>query len=44
MLINKKGEKKICNLKMSPESFVNAARVYVESFNRASEEGTIPKI
>ena len=44
MLLNKKGEKKICNIKMTPESFINAARIYVDSFNRANEEGTMPKI
>ena len=29
---------------MTPQTFLNAARVYIESFNRANEEGIMPKI
>lgn len=29
---------------MSPQNFINAAKVYVDSFNKAIEDGSMPKI
>ncbi len=29
---------------MTPESFINAIRIYVDNFNRSLEDGSMPKI
>ena len=31
-------------MKMCPESFINAVKVYVDNFNRSLEDGSMPKI
>ena len=43
-MIKKKGCKEICGVKMTRDSFIDAAKIYIQTLNRSMKEGNMPKI